>query len=229
MNKNPQGRFEHKYCISYLDAEILTKTLGFVAEKDSYVDTYGAYQIHSLYFDNFASRSFEEKMNGTDYRTKYRVRWYGTDRQHFFLEIKQKIGSQCFKEKIILFPEEIEKLLNGDYGFLNEKRSPVASEFYRALTERCYRPQTIVSYHRTPFIYPFGNVRITLDAEVKTSINKISPLQGDVGTYPVLESGTQILEVKYDEYLPSIIKEILQTQDRRQLSISKYTLCRLFG
>lgn len=38
-----------------------------------------------------------------------------------------------------------------------------------------------------------------------------------------------ILEVKYDEYLPDVIRMLLQMEDVRQHSYSKYGECRKFG
>lgn len=38
-----------------------------------------------------------------------------------------------------------------------------------------------------------------------------------------------ILEIKYDEFLPEIIKNLLQLSDRRKGTYSKYQISRMYG
>ena len=41
--------------------------------------------------------------------------------------------------------------------------------------------------------------------------------------------GEIIMEVKYDEFIPEIIVDLLQTEEIRQQAFSKYGACRRFG
>lgn len=228
-NTKPQGRHELKFMISQQDALLLEKVLSVLLRSDDYTDTTGRYQVHSLYFDNFANRAVEEKMCGTDFRTKYRIRWYNADTSFFHLECKQKIGTQCWKEKTRLSPQQVQEILQGNIASLWQEGDHLQRQFYQALTQQRLRPQTIVSYWRRPFVYPKGNVRITLDYDIRTSLHAINPLEPAGVGYPTLAPEELVLEVKYDQYLPEVIKELLQIEDRRQLAISKYVLCRQFG
>ena len=44
----------------------------------------------------------------------------------------------------------------------------------------------------------------------------------------IMANEYMVLEVKYDEFLPEIIRDCIQTP-RRATSISKYALCRMYG
>ena len=46
---------------------------------------------------------------------------------------------------------------------------------------------------------------------------------------PVMEEPLIILEVKFDEYLPDMIKYALQAVETRTEAYSKYQLSRMFG
>ena len=47
--------------------------------------------------------------------------------------------------------------------------------------------------------------------------------------YPVLDPFNTVLEVKYNGFLLSYIKELVNRVDRSQLSVSKYCLARSAG
>lgn len=85
----------------------------------------------------------------------------------------------------------------------------------------------IVEYERTAFVEPVGNVRVTFDkniggtTEIKTFFDEYIP------AVPALPAGVHILEVKYDEFLPDYIKEILEIGSLRRTSFSKYYYTRI--
>ena len=88
------------------------------------------------------------------------------------------------------------------------------------------RPRVIVDYTRRAFVYAPGNVRVTIDDEVRSGLSAIhmfdpvQPIPADIRR-PI------ILEVKYDAYFPDIIRDAVQLSDRRTTSFSKYAACRL--
>ena len=41
--------------------------------------------------------------------------------------------------------------------------------------------------------------------------------------------GEMIMEVKYDAFLPGVIQNLIQTDEVRQESFSKYAACRTYG
>jgi hypothetical protein len=88
------------------------------------------------------------------------------------------------------------------------------------------RPRTIVDYTREPFIYGPGNVRVTFDYNIRTGLNSTDFLNPDCLTIPAPDSGI-ILEVKWDAFLPAIIRDAVQTPGRRVTAFSKYAQCRM--
>jgi len=95
------------------------------------------------------------------------------------------------------------------------------------LTRRM-RPVVIVEYERIPYIYKNGNVRITLDTNISSSSAVEAFLDKTIPGRPVLPLGQQLLEVKYDEYLPDFIYRNLQLHSLRQTAFSKYYICRKY-
>jgi len=90
------------------------------------------------------------------------------------------------------------------------------------------KPVTVVDYEREAYVYPHGNVRITFDSKVKSSIRNTNMFQKQLPMVDVLEPTEVILEVKYDEYLPSVISTLLRGINTRQEAYSKYQLSRMY-
>ena len=105
---------------------------------------------------------------------------------------------------------------------------PLVQELYSKILSQGLRPKTIVDYTREPFIYAPGNVRVTLDYDIRTGLNCTDFLNPDCVTIPAGNSPI-ILEVKWDEYLPSVIRDIVQLDGRRTAAFSKYAVCRIYG
>ena len=81
---------------------------------------------------------------------------------------------------------------------------------------------------REPFIFAPGNVRVTLDYNIRASLAVSGFLDPDCVTLPVPGSPI-ILEVKWDEYLPAIIRDAVQLEGRHTSAFSKYAACRVYG
>ena len=90
------------------------------------------------------------------------------------------------------------------------------------------RPKTIVDYTREPFVYGPGNVRVTIDCNIRTGAFRTDFLNPATLTFPAGESPI-ILEVKWDDYLPDMIKDAVSIPGRRVSAFSKYELCRIYG
>lgn len=226
-----QGKYRHelKYNITYGQYLILRPRLKCIMQLDPHTDENGLYQIHSIYFDNYRDKALLEKINGVQKREKYRIRWYNDDKSHLTLEKKMKINNLCMKFGRKINQEEFTHILNGDYDFLKEKNDEILEEFYHRLTSERLRPVVQVSYTREPYIYNLGNVRVTFDSNLKSSLAH-HDFTFDSPLVAATDNPNQIImEVKFDEYLPAVIANILQLGNIRQNAFSKYATCRRFG
>ena len=188
----------------------------------------GKYFIRSLYFDNLRDKALREKVDGVNQREKFRIRLYNGDPSVIHLEKKSKLGGLGTKFSAGLTAEEAEKIVDGDLDWMMESGRPLVQELYCKMRDRGLRPMTIVDYTREPFVFGPGTVRVTLDYDIRTGLRCTDFLDPDCVTIPAGDAPI-LLEVKWDEYLPSIIRDAVSLPDRRAGSFSKYAQCRIYG
>lgn len=220
-------RHEWKHEISNLDRLILLSRLSAVMKRDSHAID-GVYRIRSLYFDTPGDKALREKIGGVNLREKFRIRYYNGDTSYIVLEKKSKINGLCAKESCQLSKEEAQKLADGDLAWIKECERPLCTELYLKMKSQGLRPKTIVDYNREPFVFAPGNVRVTIDSNIRTGILNTDFLSSETPTLPAGES-TIILEVKWDDFLPEIIKDAVSLPGRRVSAFSKYEKCRIYG
>jgi hypothetical protein len=226
------GRYRHelKYGIGYGQYLSLRQRLRTVMQTDSHADAGGRYRIRSIYFDNYKDKALREKTDGILKREKFRIRYYNDDFSHITLEKKQKYDHLCKKDAAVLTKAECESILSGDIAWMPDHFDPLIQEFYIKLKQQLLKPRVLVSYIREPYLYEAGNVRVTFDFDVRTSLFHSLSLKKDIPDIAAGDSpGTVILEIKYDAYLPEVISHLLQMGELRQQAFSKYAVSRKFG
>lgn len=220
-------RHEWKHEISYGDMLVLRQRLSAVMKRDVHaVD--GKYMIRSLYFDNASDKALREKVDGVNIREKFRIRYYNNDTSLIHLEKKSKVNGLCLKDSATLTKEQAQAIANGDYDWVVESGVPLVQELYSKMMSQGLRPKTIVDYLREPFVFAPGNVRVTLDYNIRTGMNCTDFLNPICITVPAGDAPI-ILEVKWDEYLPDIIRDAVQLPNCRVGAFSKYAVCRIYG
>jgi len=220
------GRHELKYYINAIEYTLLRTRLRAVAKLDENTDEdNGYYIVRSLYFDNYTDKAIIEKLSGASRREKFRLRYYNADTSYIIIEKKSKANKLCYKEKAIITAEQCAALLTGKYDWLKTSETPLLMELYTKIRYQNLRPKNIVDYQREAYIYPVGNVRITFDSHIKTSNSVSGFLNPKLTTIPA--ANAIILEIKYDGFLPDIIRDILQIGWRNQTEFSKYVVARL--
>jgi len=218
-------RHEYKHQINLADVYGLKTRLSAVAKHDPHCCDDGTYFVRSLYFDNYMDKALREKIDGVNKREKFRIRYYGTDTSFIRLEKKSKINGLCNKESTRITAEECQKIIEGDIRFMKDSDSELMKELYSKMEYQLLRPKCIVAYTRECFVYPPGNVRVTLDMNICGSNNIKEFLNPDL---PFLQTyHDSILEVKWDEYLPQIIRDSVQIRSRRSAAFSKYAAIRI--
>ncbi len=91
---------------------------------------------------------------------------------------------------------------------------------------RCYRPKTVVEYRRQAYVARENHIRITLDSQIIATESSYDLFSDSLSMYPVMDPFRMVLEVKYNGFLLSYIKNLLDLVERSELSVSKYCLAR---
>lgn len=218
-------RHEVKHEVSYSDMLDIRRRLSAIARRDVHaVD--GKYHIRSLYFDTPEDTALKEKLLGVSKREKYRIRCYDRDTGFIRLEKKTKIGGLGTKDMAALSAEQVERILAGDTDWMLAEENELLRELYTAMRNKRIGPAVIVDYTREPFIYDPGNVRVTLDYDIRTGLKAKDMLDFTTPTIPVKDAPI-ILEVKWDSFLPEVIRKAVQLPVREQ-AYSKYAACRMY-
>lgn len=225
MKKNKEVfRHEQKYLISVKDKYLIRQRIRDIMVLDKHAK-HESYTIRSLYFDDYWNSSHEDKQAGILIRKKYRIRIYDYSDQAIKLERKRKHGAYIYKEDAPLTREEFYKILDGDYNFLLKSPHPLCREFYVECMTNILRPRTIVDYEREPWTLEAGTVRVTFDENVRAAVGSFDIFDANLPTVEVLEPEKLVLEVKYTEFFPDIIKEIIPADATEYTAVSKYVLC----
>jgi hypothetical protein len=222
-----QYRHEWKHELSYADMLVLRARLRAVMKPDPHAID-GKYHIRSLYFDNLDDKALREKIDGVNMREKFRIRLYNCDPSVIHLEKKAKRNGLGTKFSANLSAEEAQKIVDGDLDWMLASERPLVQELYCKMRCQGMRPKTIVDYTREPFIYGPGNVRVTLDYDIRTGLKSTDFLNPQAVTVPAGDAPI-LLEVKWDNFLPSVIRAAVGVPDRRVGSFSKYAQCRIYG
>lgn len=223
-------RHELKFVCSDRRLFLLENKIRHLCRPDPYAGSKGTYVIRSLYFDTYDDKCLLESEAGTDNRKKYRIRIYNGSDEMIKLECKHSLRGMKAKETCRITREQCECLMNGFSTGLTEPSQGLLRQFMCDRSTMLLKPKVIVEYTRAPYVYALGNVRVTFDRDIGSSADARCFLEKDILRRGVLRQGEQLLEVKYDEVLPSAILELL-TADRQlsRTSFSKYVLCRQYG
>ncbi|MEH2958998.1 polyphosphate polymerase domain-containing protein [Candidatus Merdisoma sp. JLR.KK006] len=221
-------RHEYKYMINKMEEEILILQAAGLLERDCHTAPGGAYMVRSLYFDDYDDSCLFDNENGSDLRSKFRMRYYNNDQEYVRLEKKSKVHGMTKKESCLLDQEECRQLVNGTIPTIASGLSAKKKRLFLEMQFRNMIPKAIVSYERIPFVYAAGNVRITFDRKITSSNDTAYFLEGGYSERPILSQGFSILEVKWDELLPPLIKEVMQMDSLQWTAFSKYYMCRIY-
>ncbi|OXM84488.1 polyphosphate polymerase domain-containing protein [Paenibacillus rigui] len=228
MSKKLTFRHELKFFINQHQFHIIRQRLKSLMAPDKNVGPTGEYHIRSLYFDDMDNKALHEKLGGIRDRVKYRIRIYNIQDNVIHFEKKIKRDDYIAKVKEPLTREMYDAIVAGDFECLNRPDKPFLMELYNEMRHRMLRPKVIVDYVREPYVCYHGNVRITFDKDLRTGLHSTDMFNKDLGPVRAIDDNLIILEVKFDEYIPDIIKTAVQLEGLNRQSASKYVICRKF-
>lgn len=219
------SRVENKYLVNVIDVSTLKERLGIILKEDSHNGENG-YIVRSVYFDSNGNKDYRAKVDGIDNRKKIRLRIYNPDDNYIKLELKEKVNGRQRKRSISITRDEAVRMLKGDYGFLFENSDNLARTLYYYMTKEMYRPKCMIEYDRYAFIYDVNEIRITFDSNLRATLDYMSFLEHDVVWMPAGAKSHITMEVKYNEFLISGVKNAISNRMAIVTSNSKYCKAR---
>ena len=218
-------RKEKKFVVS----DIIGTNLGnycskLLREDDNNGDK--GYIVRSLYFDTVDNLDYEQKLAGIELRKKIRLRIYSPRDEYAKLELKQKQTDNQRKRSLKITREHAMRMIQGDYSCLLEYDQKFALELYTLMTMQMYIPRCIIEYNRKAFILDENNTRLTFDSNIRATEANHNIFDEELCLYPVYPMEKTVLEVKYNNFLLSYIKDIINSVDKIETSVSKYCLAR---
>lgn len=222
------ARHELKYLINPAELDVLRARLRPVMRMDSHCRGGKPYIIRSLYFDDIDDSAFYDKQAGVMHRDKYRIRIYRYSDKEIFLERKRKMGDLIQKSSVQITRRLCEQLISGDPRGLQTSSNPLLQDVYVQMRTRLLRPAVIVDYAREAYLHPAENVRITFDLNLRSGLHSQDLFNAELPTVCPHDRDVEILEVKFDHYLPEHIAGLLRGVEAERSAVSKYVLCRRF-
>lgn len=218
-------RVEDKFSCSVAELYHLQKRLEYVLDSDFNENNMEGYKVSSLYFDDLGDSCLLDTVEGFRSRRKYRIRIYNDSLDTIKLEVKEKQNNRIYKISRNITKAEMDKLIRGECIDCTYTEDDPATFFNLSIQTKGLRPKVIVTYERKAFIYESGNIRITLDRNVRGS-NDVLHFGDKEMAYDFVKESDAVLEVKYDEFMPHFILQLLELGNMKQTAYSKYQLCR---
>lgn len=217
-------RHEQKYLLHQSDYHVLRIRISGLLKKDVHAGERDFYTVRSLYFDDYYNTAFNDKDASILDRQKFRIRIYNYSDEVIHLERKIKHNNYVAKEIAPLSINDVKRIENGDYEFLRDSPHPLLRVFYHEIMSNLLRPRIMVDYEREPYMLEAGTVRITFDHNVRAGIERLDLFCADAAMMETLESGFLVMEVKFTEFLPRMVREMLTVDAADYSAISKYML-----
>lgn len=224
-------RHEYKFIISLPQSIVLRNRITGLMKRDAHSGRMGDYEIRSIYFDDINNACYMQNEAGTDPRAKYRIRSYNASDDRIVLEKKMKQNGMTRKLQENLTKEQYQMLIREEEWIEPSfyEQPPLVQELLVFKQMRQMKPKVIVAYDRTAYIEETGNVRVTFDDHISSSVFFDDFFEKNLHKRPVLPVGETLMEVKFDEFLPAYIKEALELGRLSQTTFSKYYLCRRYS
>lgn len=219
-------RHEHKYLLEYGTYLQIRNIIQKIMKLDKHTINNEGYHIRSLYFDDTYDSALKEKSSGIQVRKKYRIRAYNYSYEAIKLEIKEKYGDFTNKISCEISKEEYEKIIARDICFLTSDNNIVKEKYYLEIRNKLLRPKVVVDYYREAYVLPYNNIRITFDKNLSAAKPCGNIFTTGLYSKQLAQEYSLIMEIKYNNFLPSHIKGILEMFSLNRLSVSKYLLCR---
>ncbi len=222
------SRFECKYLVAPARLDALRRFLDLFCRPDAHAVRQPGfrYRISSLYLDSDDLVLHRMTAHGLSNRFKLRVRTYGDEPDRpVYLEIKKRANQVILKRRAAVPRTVVPALLAGEPvgDAVPADARPVAAEFREFVRRTRARPTVRIRYDREAYESRGGDpVRITFDTAVAYAPTRRPELSmNGHGWSPAPIEGV-VLEVKFTDHVPGIVRTMIRDFDLRQQPCSKY-------
>ncbi len=222
------ARHELKYFINPAELEVLRVRLRPALAMDSHCRGGKPYVIRSLYFDDIDESAWFDKQSGVMHRDKYRIRIYRYSDKEIFLERKRKLGDLIQKSSVQITRRLCDQIVAGNPAGLQKAQNPLLQDLFVQMRTRLLRPRVIVDYAREAYLHPAEDVRVTFDLNLRSGLHSTDLFNPALPTVCPHDRNVEILEVKFNNYLPGYVAALLSGIQAERSAVSKYILCRRF-
>ncbi|MCI9127776.1 MAG: polyphosphate polymerase domain-containing protein [Eubacterium sp.] len=227
--ENNNYRQELKFLCREHNLYLMENRIQHICKLDTHARS-GGYSIRSLYFDSYDDSCYYENKAGVDHRRKYRIRVYNGSMDMIKLECKYSIRERKVKTSCQISKKQCQCLIQGAAIKDVNSSQELLKHFLIERKMELLVPKVIVEYDRMPYVYPAGDVRITFDRWISSSVDFFHFFEKSIVRRLILPQNIHIMEVKYSDGIPNAIKEVLGGDaSLSRTSFSKYTLCREFS
>lgn len=207
-------RTEEKYLCSKVYSEIIQSKLKLFMDCEDYT-------VQTLYFDDNSNSAYYDKEEGINNRKKFRIRTYSNS-DIIFLEKKEKTNFISNKRRTVITKKIFNSILCNKITSKDiNSNNNLLLEFYSEMKLNLLRPKVIVTYERTAYQDKRNKCRITFDKNLRRSNNYKNFLHFN-NNMPIFLSNYEIIEIKRNKTLPIHVQNILQNNNIRKASYSKY-------
>ncbi|HMQ47824.1 MAG TPA: polyphosphate polymerase domain-containing protein [Saprospiraceae bacterium] len=200
-------RYERKYALDAIPEPLIKAQL--LQHPAGFRPLFPARQIHNIYFDTPEWTAFRDNEDGNPERVKFRLRWYGEQRQainHPILEAKSKNGELGKKQHFSLSKS----------FYLAEDLNGLLQEVQMLTRENgFFHPVLYNTYLRSYWATPNQAFRVTIDSGLAYA---------PVFSSQLLYTQQQVMEIKYRADQADEAAAIFQYFPFRQTKMSKYAL-----
>ena len=219
-------RHELKYFMSeaaYYDLRTQFKRLLI---PDQNMEDEQGYWIRSMYFDDYQNSCANDKEDGVRLRNKYRVRIYNGSDERIKLEKKAKFDNYISKGSATLSREEYGRILEGDYSFLALKKQPGVYGSFLCAQDPAHASYDYCGvFTGSVFFCRKGMCASRLTNICMPVCTALICFDPNLILTSVLPQHLMIMEVKYDDFLPAVVKRVLKGHPKDHCAISKFLLC----
>lgn len=225
------SRFESKYMIPPHKVGGVRRWIQMFIPPDSYAvekPNY-TYSINSLYLDSADLQLYRMTGNGIKNRFKLRIRCYDDNPSSpLFFEIKRRVDRIIRKTRVTLSRIDAQNLLHGNKSpseiSENGNRHHLES-FIGLMHGLAAYPIVRVRYEREAYESSSNDrLRITLDRFLNCSITKDYNFSFTEGNWNTVSMGGTLLEIKFTDFFPSWLIEMIRYFELQKISFSKYGL-----